>query len=139
MRTAIFPAKYEDLDGIRTFAEQAAKDAGLTECEVYEVQLAVDEACTNIIEHAYGIDVMGDIEITCNASADGLTIILRDHGKPFSPNLIILPDRSADVKKHKVGGLGLYIIYRLMEDVSFEPAGESGNLLTMVKRHREGR
>jgi serine/threonine-protein kinase RsbW len=61
MRITIFPAKFESLEGLREFAAQAAKDAGMDESETYAVKLAVDEACSNIIEHAYCGEGRGDI------------------------------------------------------------------------------
>ncbi len=82
MRT--FPAKYSSLDDIRTYVEQAAEEAALTDKAVYAVQMAVDEASTNIIDHAYGGETDDEeIEITCQTNKDSLTLILRDKGKPF--------------------------------------------------------
>lgn len=136
MRTAIFPARYKHLEEMRQFAAQAAKNAGMDDTEIYAVELAVDEACTNIIEHAYGVESGGEIECTCDAEDDRLTIMLRDHGKPFKPSTLAEPDLSSDLDKRRPGGLGLYLMQQLMDEVRFESLGEAGNLLTMVK-HRE--
>ena len=136
MRTAIFPAKYDQLEAIRKFAGQAAKDLGMDESDTYSVELAVDEACTNIIEHAYRGIHDGEIECTCDARDDDLTIILRDHGRPFDVASVPEPDLKADLEDRKVGGLGVFLIHKLMDDVRFEPLGKSGNVLTMVKRRR---
>jgi serine/threonine-protein kinase RsbW len=133
MRTAIFPARYKNLDDMRQFAAQAAKDAGMDNTEVCAVELAVDEACTNIIEHAYGLDKGGEIECTCTAANDCLTVILRDHGKPFNLSSVTEPDLSSGLEKRPLGGLGVYLMRQLMDEVRFEALGEAGNLLTMVK------
>jgi serine/threonine-protein kinase RsbW len=133
MRTAIFPARYKNLDDMRHFAAQAAKDAGMDDTEVYAVELAVDEACSNIIEHAYGLNYGGEIECTCTTENDYLTIILRDHGKPFDPSGIVKPDLESGLAKRPLGGLGVYLMRQLMDVVQFESLGEAGNLLTMVK------
>jgi serine/threonine-protein kinase RsbW len=133
MRTAIFPARYKNLDDMRQFAAQAAKDAGMDDTEVYAVELAVDEACSNIIEHAYGSDKGGEIECTCTAANDCLTVILRDHGKPFNLSSVTEPDLSYGLEKRPLGGLGVYLMRQLMDEVRFEALGEAGNLLTMVK------
>ncbi|HVP13740.1 MAG TPA: ATP-binding protein [Phycisphaerae bacterium] len=134
MRTTIFPAKFDQLEAIRKFAGQAARDMGMDDSDIYTVELAVDEACTNIIEHAYRGIKGGDIECTCDAQAESLTIILRDHGKPFNPSSVPYPNLDAELKDRKVGGLGVYIIRKLMDEVHFEPLGESGNVLTLIKR-----
>ena len=138
MRTTIFPARYKYLNEMREFAGQAAKDAGMDDTEVYAVELAVDEACTNIIEHAYGLDNGGEIECTCDAEDDRLTVILRDHGKPFDPSTVTEPDLSSGIEKRPPGGLGVYLMRQLMDEVRFESLGEAGNLLTMVK-HKRGK
>jgi len=136
MRTAIFPARYKNLDDMRQFAAQAAKDAGMDDTEVHAVELAVDEACSNIIEHNYGLDKRGEIECTCTAANDCLTVILRDHGKPFDPSGVAEPDLVSEIEQRPLGGLGVYLMRQLMDEVRFEALGEAGNLLTMVKHKR---
>ena len=133
MRTAIFSARYKNLDDMRQFAAQAAKDAGMDDTEVYAVELAVDEACSNIIEHAYGSDMGGEIECTCSAANDCLTVILRDHGKPFNLSSVTEPDLASGLEKRPLGGLGVHLMRQLMDEVRFEALGEAGNLLTLVK------
>jgi serine/threonine-protein kinase RsbW len=92
MRTEIFAAKFDQLDAIRGFAAQAARDAGMDDSGVYAVELSMDEACTNIIEHAYEGLEGGEIECTCNADAKKLTIIIHDHlTQPVSRCLIWTP------------------------------------------------
>jgi len=138
MRTAIFPARFDQLDSIRGFATQAARDAGMDDSETYAIELAIDEACTNIIEHAYQGENRGDIECTCESDDVCLTIVIRDHGKPFDPSTIVKPDLGADIDTRAVGGLGVFLMKQLMDEVHFEPLGTVGNVLTMVKRRRKG-
>ncbi len=137
MRTAIFSAKFENLDEMREFAGQAAQDAGLNDEQVYAVKLAVDEACTNIIEHAYGAEKGGDIECTCSADQACIRIMLRDHGTPFDPTLAPNPDLTLDLEERPIGGLGVFLIKTLMDEIHYETLGESGNLLTLVKCRRK--
>jgi len=118
---------------MRQFAAQAAKDASMDDTEVYAVELAVDEACSNIIEHAYGSDKGGEIECTCIAANNCLTIILRDHGKPFDPSGGTEPDLVSGIEQRPLGGLGVYLMCQFMDEVRFEALGEAGNLLIMVK------
>lgn len=134
MRTEIFPADFSSLQAIRDFVAQAALDAGMDDKEAYAVQLAVDEAASNIIEHACCELECSQIEITCNARADGLAIILRDHGRPFDPKKIKAPNLGTDISKRKIGGLGMYMIRKLMDEVCYETSPENGNTLTLFKR-----
>ncbi|MGD0750190.1 MAG: GAF domain-containing protein [Anaerolineales bacterium] len=137
MRTAIFPARFDQLDSIRGFATQAARDAGMDDSETYAIELAIDEACTNIIEHAYQGENRGDIECTCESDDVCLTVVIRDHGKPFDPSTVITPDVDADIDDRAVGGLGVFLMKQMMDEVHFEPLGESGNVLTMIKRRKK--
>jgi sigma-B regulation protein RsbU (phosphoserine phosphatase) len=134
MRTAIFPAKFEQLDAIREFASQAARDAGMDDSAIYAVELSMDEACTNVIEHAYEGMEAGVIECTCDSDENNLTIIIHDHGKSFDPASIALPNLDADLDSRPIGGLGVFLMKKLMDEVRFEPLGVAGNVLTMVKR-----
>jgi len=133
-KTAIFPARFARLAAVGEFVTHAAEAAGLNARAVYAVQLAVDEACANIIEHAYGGEGRGDIECTCIVNKNGLTVILRDYGRPFDPTSVPEPDLCASLEDRKVRGLGLYFIRQLMDQVRFEFTADSGNVLTMVKR-----
>jgi len=133
-QTATFPARLDSLAAIGEFVTLAAEAAGLDARAVYAVQLAVDEACANIIEHAYRGEGRGDIECTCMVNENGLTVILRDYGRPFNPTSVPEPDLYASLEDRKIRGLGLYFIRQLMDQVRFEFTADSGNVLTMIKR-----
>ena len=135
-QTLTFPGRFDSLASISEFVARAAEEAGLDECATYEVQMAVDEACSNIIEHAYDGEGRGDIECACHIDEDKLSIILRDHGIPFDPTSVLEPDLDAPLKKRKAGGLGMHFMRQLMDEMRFERSPDSGNVLTMVK-HKE--
>jgi anti-sigma regulatory factor (Ser/Thr protein kinase) len=133
-KTVTFPARFDNLAAISEFVTRAAEAASLDARAVYAVQLAVEEACANIIEHAYGGEERGDIECTCIVNNNGLAVILRDNGRPFDPTSVPEPDICASLEDRKARGLGLYLIRQLMDKVRFEFTPDSGNVLTMVKR-----
>lgn len=128
-----FPGRFESLEAIREFISEAAREAGLSDREVYAVKLAVDEACSNIIEHAYRGQSRGEIECQCAIDPDRLIIVLRDQGQRFDPASVPEPDLTTDLEARQTGGLGLYLMHRLVDDVRFE-SDESGNTLILVKR-----
>lgn len=97
--------------------------------------MAVDEACSNIIEHAYEGEGKGNIRCTCTANDKELVIILRDRGRAFDPSNITKPNLSKDINEREAHGLGLYFIRQWMDDVSFNTCGTE-NILTMVKHKR---
>jgi serine/threonine-protein kinase RsbW len=133
-QTSTFPGRFDSLTVIGEFVRRAAKEAGLDPRAAYAVQVAVDEACTNIIEHAYGGEGRGEVECTCRIEDECLTVILRDHGQPFDPDSVAEPDVGAPLEDRSRSGLGVYLMRRLMDEVSFELSPDSGNILTMVKR-----
>jgi len=136
MRTQIFLADFSNLHQMREFVAQAARDAGFDEQEIYAVKLATDEAASNIIEHAYKEQQGGQIEITCQVHSDGLAVILHDHGLSFNPQRVRKPNLRAKLSRRSIGGLGLYIIYQLMDEVRYQSDPETGNVLTLFKRKR---
>jgi serine/threonine-protein kinase RsbW len=133
VRTVKFPGRYDALPKISDFVVDAAKEAGLSDSQVYAVDLAVDEACTNIIDHAYGGENLGEIQCTCNISDEGLTITLCDKGLPFKPAKIPAPKENARLKDLKSGGAGLYLIHKMMDIVHYDFIKGLGNVLTMTK------
>lgn len=137
LQTATFPGRFASLANISKFVARAARAAGLDERAVYAVQTAVDEACSNIIEHAYGGEGRGPIECTCRIDDDGLTVTLRDYGRPFDPTGVPRPDIHASLEDRQEGGLGLYMMKQLMDEVRFGPPCDSSNVLTMVKRKEQ--
>jgi serine/threonine-protein kinase RsbW len=134
MPNITFPAQFEFLDEIREFVAQIARDGGFTEKEIYSLQLAADEAASNIIEHAYEGVSNADIDIACNMNGDTLTITMHDTGNTFDPSKVKQPNLKADLSERQIGGLGVYLMRKLMDDVRYESNPKTGNLLTMIKR-----
>ncbi len=132
MITRTFPGRYESLSEIADFVRSAANAAGLNSFEVYTIETAVDEACSNIIEHAYNGICDGIIECTIMETTEGITITLKDNGNKFTPKVIPRPDVEAPLKKRKDHGLGLYIIHKWMDAVSFDYV-DGRNILIMTK------
>lgn len=123
----------DQLDKIREWVGEAAHLAGLNDDQVFQVQMSVDEACANVVEHAYEGVEGGLITLKCVWDAETLTITIQDCGKPFDPQAVPPPDLSADLETRQVRGLGLYFMRRLMDQVRFE--FEQGcNRLVMVKK-----
>jgi len=136
MKTVQFAAKFEYLDDIREFVGAIAREGGFSDKDVYNIQLATDEAASNIIEHAYENVANGVLELSCGVRDDLITIILIDHGESFDPSEIPLPDLKADLSDRKIGGLGIFLMRKLMDEVHYEAKPGKSNVLTMTKRKR---
>ncbi len=134
MPTMKFPGSFESLPAISIFITSIAREIGFNEDEVYAVELAVDEACTNIIEHAYASKSSGEIICTCEQVDEGLEIVLKDQGKRFSPEGIPDPDPTVPLEKVSGRGAGLYLMRKMMDKVEFGFDPLNGNVLKMYKR-----
>ena len=139
VRSITFQAQFVNLDMLREFVKQAALECGLDPKAVYAVQLAVDEGTSNIIEHAYGGECLEFIDCTCEIDTGKLTVTLKDCGLHFKPEEIPMPDLTADIEEREIGGIGLYLMRQLMDEVHYRavPGGNGEiecNILTLVKR-----
>jgi anti-sigma regulatory factor (Ser/Thr protein kinase) len=101
---------------------------------VNRVQLAVDEACTNIIKYAYSGEGVGRLKLVLELEGNELIITVTDWGKPFDPNTIPPPDLNSEVEERQIGGLGIYFIKKLMDDVSYSFDTEKGNRLILKRK-----
>ncbi len=124
--------KLENLSLIGEFIGDSMRSFGLDNHKIFDVQLAVDEACTNIIEYGYANEV-GTIDIACQRKGDEIIVIIKDKGKPFDPTSVQPPDLNASLEERKAGGLGIYFMKKLMDEVKYEFSGGK-NVLTMVVR-----
>ncbi len=126
-----FPARPERLGEIRHAVAETAERMGCAGGVVDDLVLAVDEACQNIIRHAYG-GADGDIVVQLGCESGSLVVRLTD----FAPPVDVAAVRPRDLDEVRPGGLGLHLIRSVMDEVDFlpPPAG-AGNLLRMVK-HR---
>lgn len=136
MQSVRFAAKFEFLDEIREFVGGVARQGGFSDKDVYNIQLATDEAASNMIEHSYENIQDGVIDLSCGMESDQIRIVLIDYGEPFDPSAIPLPDLKADLSDRKIGGLGIFLMRKLMDEVHYEPKPDKSNVLTMIKRKR---
>ncbi len=125
-------AKPENLSVIADFIATAMRQLG-TEQDMFEVQTAVDEACTNIMLHAYS-SKGSVISISCELQDKGFIITIRDNGRHFDPTSVPPPDLEAALEERRVGGLGVHLMRKLMDDVTYAFDAEKGNELIMRKR-----
>lgn len=115
----VIKSRTENLSSLREFISDNANNAGLGTDDIDDIILAVDEACTNIIKHAYKSVPDGEIIIEINYNSRKFTIKLIDHGNSFDPESVPVPDLQKYLRQRKVGGLGLYLMRTLMDDVKY--------------------
>lgn len=112
------PGTMDNLEIIRKFVAEIARKSGFSEEETNKIELAVDEACTNVIKHAYK-NKGGDIDLALKLDYEKFSIIVTDHGESFDHDNIKLPDMDEYLAKLRVGGLGIYLMKTLMDKVDY--------------------
>lgn len=136
MKSVRFAAKFEFLDEIREYVGTIARKGGFGDKDIYNIQLATDEAASNIIEHAYEGVSDGVLDLSCGMEGNAIKIILIDYGVPYDPSAIPMPDIKADLSERKIGGLGIFLMRKLMDEVHYEPRADRSNVLSMTKYKR---
>ncbi len=130
-------ARLESLEAVRAFVEEACRQAGVDASASFDLKLAVDEACTNIIEHGYAGRPGETIVLACEADGTGVRVTIVDRGRSFHPSDVPPPDLSSDWKERRIGGLGWHLIRKSVDEIDYGPDPSGGNRLTLVKRsHR---
>ena len=128
------PSSTENLALIRDFVTRVAAQAGMDESEVPKLELAVDEACANVIEHAYEHDATKQVIIRAIFDEETLRIEVVDTGKGFDPSKVEDEDLRKLVAERKTGGLGLRLIKSFMDEVHYDMEPGKKNELRMMKR-----
>ncbi len=130
-RSLEVPAEPDQVQRVCEFVGHAASAAGLGRRAAYGCQLAVTEACENILRHGYA-GRSGSIRVTTDAGPGAIAIEIEDTAPPFNPAQPP-PLQSWTETNPPVGGLGLLIIHRVMDEVTYERRGRV-NWLRLVKR-----
>jgi serine/threonine-protein kinase RsbW len=126
-------AQLESLRDFREFIkEHCAGTPGITDEVLYDVQLAVDEACTNIITHGYADMDPGSVILDLALDSDKLTLSLTDFGHSFEPGNTPVPDVDVPIEERELGGFGLFFIHQSMDQVDYRVT-EDGNTMTLTK------
>ncbi len=126
-------SRTENLAEIREFIHSAAVNAGFSKEAIDNIILAVDEACTNIIKHAYKYIPDGKIILNLRADKKTFTIEIIDYGKSFEPGLVPNPDLQKYFDEKRVGGLGMYLMKALMDDVRYTSVPGKFNQVALTK------
>ena len=131
MPTLDLCADLDRLTAIRDFVVRTGQNFELDESFIHDLELAVDEACSNIICHAYHGHA-GRVRLTLTKEAPCVRVAIQDWGCGFDPHAVLQPDLEAPPEQRPLGGLGLYLMREIMDKVEFQFEGGS-NTLVMEK------
>ena len=127
-------AELESLSIFRDFIDKACQQHQRVDEQIcYDLKLAVDEACTNIITHGYAGMNPGSIILSLAMAPDKMVVTITDFGHPFEPSEASAPDVEAGLEGRPMGGFGLFFIYQTMDEINYETTAD-GNRLTFIKQ-----
>lgn len=130
---ATLGARLENLKALRNFIGEACRQTRVSDEITFVLKLAVDETCTNIIQHGYAHSEAGAITIEFSRQPDRVVLHLIDHGLPFDPVNVAKIDPAASLDQRSVGGLGIFLIKESMDEINYASDPINGNRLTLIK------
>ena len=122
-----------ELDRLCQNLETFGKKFGFSKKLIFEINLALDELFTNIISYGFKDDKEHVIKVTLTPRKNQLCLCIEDDGTPFNPIDFETPDVSCSVEECKIGGLGIHIMKKLMDEVCYERCGDK-NVLNLKKK-----
>ena len=125
------PAKIENLKKLIQFVSDRAKRQKFTQKRIKAIELATEEALVNIFNYAYPENT-GDVEVRCKMDDDTrFTLEILDNGIPFDIRSISEPDLTENISNRKIGGLGIFLMRKMVDEVQYHRDGKS-NILTLI-------
>lgn len=125
------PGEISSLTAIQQFVDSACEAAGIDNETSYDIKLAVDEACMNVIQHGYKGKDPGSVIVSFQYGVRQVVIHITDFGHPFEPSEPPQPDHEK-VLAGTSGGYGLFFMYKIMDSITYETT-ETSNTLTLIK------
>ena len=122
-----------ELDTLCEELENFGNKFGFSKKLIFEINLALDELFTNIISYGFNDGKEHIVKVTLMPKNDDLCLCIEDDGKPFNPIEFETPDVSCSVEECKIGGLGIHIMKKLMDEVCYERCGDK-NVLNLKKK-----
>ena len=134
MREMDIAATLENLDTVMAFVDQQLEEAGCSMKTQMQIDIAVEEVYVNIAHYAYNPEI-GGVTIRVQIEEEPLEIILTfiDKGKPFDPLAKEDPDVTLSAEDRQIGGLGIFMVKKSMDNISYE-YNEGRNILTLKKK-----
>lgn len=127
------PSSTANLSMIRDFVRSIGVQSGMGDMDVARLEMAVDEACSNVMEHAYGSDDTKEVSIRSTVDESSIQIVVVDTGKGFDPAAVEQRKLEDLISAKRTGGLGMRLIKSFMDEVHYEMIPGVKNELRMVK------
>lgn len=127
------PNNVEFIPQLAAFIEEVTESHGIAPSVTMSINLALEEAVVNVMNYAYPEGSFGEIDISVSFSDGSITFTIKDTGTPFDPTKVSNPDTSLSAEERPIGGLGIYLVRELMDEVSY-CYENNHNILTLKKK-----
>lgn len=111
--------------------EVTGEQLGLPMSTVFQLNLALEEAFVNVVDYAYPGKNGMPVQLNMDGKGETLIFTLIDEGEPFDPTTLEEPDTSLPAEERPIGGLGVFLVKQIMDEVRYERQG-TRNILTMT-------
>lgn len=125
--------RIEEIPSLAAFIEEVCEAAGANASVTMNMNLALEEAVTNVMLYAYPAGEQGTVTVTAEVAKGALTFVITDSGKAFDPTAQAEADVTLGVEERPIGGLGIFLVRQLMDRVDYERK-DGCNVLTLVKQ-----
>ena len=132
VRRARVPAEAAQLPALMGLLGEFCSETQLAPAHQAAFELALEEIFTNIIKHGTRPGIVPWVELSLAAAANGLTMTFEDDGPQFDPLSLPEPDVTASLEERPLGGLGMYLVRRMMDAVDYQRVG-TRNRLTLTR------
>lgn len=123
----------QEVTQLTMFVEEVCELAGMDASTTMQMNLAMEEAVVNVINYAYPAGERGEIDIEALINNEWLKFVISDQGTPFDPTAKEEADTTLSAEERPIGGLGIFLVRQLMDEVSYTRK-EGKNVLTLGKK-----
>lgn len=131
-RELVLHNNISEIDKLAQFIEDIGQEMALAPELVFQLNLVLEEAVSNIMLYAYPTGVNDDITVTATKEDLNLTFVLQDKGKEFDPTQVEDADITLNANERKIGGLGIFLVRQIMDSVEYTRT-DNKNILTLKK------
>ena len=115
------------------FVDEVCEAAGIDMATSMKLNLAIEEAVVNVMNYAYPLGTIGDINIEVQVDNNQLEFIISDTGTPFDPTTKAEVDTTLSAEERPIGGLGIHLVRNIMDSINYERANGK-NILALIKK-----
>lgn len=132
-QTITLPNDVQEVPKLAAFVDEVCEALDIGMATAMQLNLAMEEAVVNVMDYAYPVGTYGDVTILAHANDDCLEFVISDTGTPFDPTQKEEVDTTLSVEERRIGGLGIHLVRKIMDSISYERV-DGKNVLSLRKK-----